>query len=99
MSCADISASKEGRNGSGEGINMLDSPGMLAHNEGMDTTHCPQTLLDAIRYFSDPIICLDFVAGLPLARRHFHLPPMPEQGNQIPFYAIALEVQRVQKGR
>lgn len=28
------------------------------------TDHLPQTLLEAIRYFSDPDVCLNFVAGL-----------------------------------
>src|SRR5438094_6780295 len=30
----------------------------------MDITTMPQTLQEAIRYFTDPKVCLDFVAGL-----------------------------------
>ena len=30
----------------------------------METNTTPQTLLEAIRYFSDPKVCLDFVASL-----------------------------------
>ncbi len=54
------------RNGSWhtcEGNNILDSSGPDAYNRGMNTI-LPQTLLEAIRYFSDPDTCHQYMVSV-----------------------------------
>lgn len=46
-----------------EGNNILDTPRIRLYN-GVCQLNCQKTLLEATRYFSDPLTCVQFVASL-----------------------------------
>jgi transposase-like protein len=46
------------------GNNIVDSHALDAYNEGMENNPVPQTLIESVRQFSDPVACLNFMIEL-----------------------------------
>jgi len=57
----------------------------------------PKTLMEAVRYFSDPAVCLEYMKSIKVAGRKNHLPEVRERQHRRHRNAGNLEMPRLQK--